>query len=82
MNTAFNYTHIHLCVLSALRFNFSNIAFAEEKEVINLPEVTVTEKQIDDTYYAPIANSATKTDAPVIETPVSIQVVPEAVLVD
>jgi iron complex outermembrane recepter protein len=58
------------------------LAIAEHNEAIHLDEVSVTEKRIDDTYYAPIANSATKTDTPLMETPVSIQVVDEAVLQD
>ena len=40
-------THIHLCarlfVLGAFTFSFSNTAFAEHNEDINLDEVVVTE---------------------------------------
>ena len=67
-------------LLAAVLATLPMLAQAEHNETINLDEVTVTEKRIDDTYYAPIANTATKTDTPLLETPISIQVVPEAVL--
>lgn len=73
---------LYLCLLSALTLSFSLTSFAEQKEVINLEEITVTEKRIDDAYYVPVANTATRTDTPLMETPVSIQVVDEAVLRD
>jgi iron complex outermembrane recepter protein len=65
--------------ISAL-LSFNQSVLAAEKEVIDLDEVTVTGTRIDDSYYAPIANSATKTDTPLMETPASIQVVPQQVL--
>lgn len=72
----------HFCVLSTLTIGYSQAAFAENEGTIHLDEVSVTEKQIDEAYYAPIANSATKTDTPLMETPVSIQVIDESVLRD
>ncbi len=48
-----------------------------------LPEMTVTAKPTDDTSYnAPNATTATKTDTPIFDTPVSIQVVPQQVMED
>ncbi len=48
-----------------------------------LPEMTVTAKPTDPTSYSvPNATTATKTDTPIMETPVSIQVVPQQVLKD
>ncbi|MDP3087664.1 MAG: TonB-dependent siderophore receptor [Methylotenera sp.] len=73
---------IHLCVLSALAIGFSHSAFADHNETIHLDEISVTEKSLDHSYYVPIANSATKTDTPLMETPLSIQVVDESILRD
>ncbi len=48
-----------------------------------LPEMTVTATPVDETgYNRPNATTATKTDTPIMETPVSIQVVPRAVIDD
>ncbi len=48
-----------------------------------LPEMTVTATPYDETSYtAPNATTATKTDTPIFDTPVSIQVVPQQVLRD
>jgi len=48
-----------------------------------LPEMTVTASPLDETSYnVPTATTATKTDTPIMETPVSIQVVPQQVLKD
>ena len=48
-----------------------------------LPEMTVTASPLDETSYnVPNATTATKTDTPIMETPVSIQVVPQQVLRD
>ncbi len=48
-----------------------------------LPEMTVTAKPTDATSYTvPNASTATKTDTPIMETPVSIQVIPQQVLRD
>jgi iron complex outermembrane recepter protein len=48
-----------------------------------LPEMTVTASPLDDTSYnVPNATTATKTDTPIMETPVSIQVIPQQVLKD
>ena len=63
---------LYLCLLSALTLSFSLTSFAEQKEVINLEEITVTKKRIDDAYYVPVANTATRTDTPLMETPLSI----------
>ena len=69
-------------LLAAVLATLPMLAQAEHEETIHLDEVSVTEKRIDDTYYAPIANTATKTDTPLLETPVSIQVVDETILRD
>ncbi|MGH7908654.1 MAG: TonB-dependent siderophore receptor [Thermodesulfobacteriota bacterium] len=54
-----------------------------EPEATILPEMTVTAKPTDDTSYnVPNATTATKTDTPIMETPVSIQVVPQQILKD
>lgn len=54
-----------------------------EQETITLPTITVTGERWDDTSYnVPQAATATKTDAPLMETPVSVQVVPQQVLRD
>lgn len=48
-----------------------------------LPEMVVTSPPIDETSYTvPSANTATKTDTPIMETPVSVQVVPRRVIDD
>ncbi len=48
-----------------------------------LPEMTVTASPLDRTSYSvPNASTATKTDTPIMETPVSIQVVPQQVIQD
>lgn len=54
---------------------------------VELPSVTVTADTESTTeqrqrYYVPNAHAATKTDTPIIETPVSIQVIPRAVIDD
>lgn len=72
----------HLYVLSSLAISFAQPAFAEHAETVHLDEVSVIEKRRDDSYYAPVANTATKTDTPLMETPVAIQVVPIAVIDD
>jgi len=54
-----------------------------EEEAVTLPEMTVTAAPGRDTgYSAPNATTATKADTPIMETPVSIQVVPQQVLKD
>jgi iron complex outermembrane receptor protein len=56
---------------------------AEDTKRTALPEMTVTAKPWDATSYSvPNATTATKTDTPILETPVSIQVVPQQVLKD
>jgi iron complex outermembrane recepter protein len=54
-----------------------------------LPQMTVTDKTVHDvnapdnpTYYIPDAVTATKTDTPLMETPMSVKVVPKQVLKD
>ncbi|MGH8654673.1 MAG: TonB-dependent receptor plug domain-containing protein [Gammaproteobacteria bacterium] len=48
-----------------------------------LPEMTVTASPVDDTSYnVPNATTATRTDTPIFDTPVSVQVVPKQVLED
>ncbi len=48
-----------------------------------LPEMTVTASPLDETNYNVFnATTATKTDTPILDTPVSIQVVPQQVLKD
>lgn len=61
----------------------------EPRSSATMPAVTVTGKNIYDAtdpynpdYNRPNATTATKTDTPVMETPVSIQVIPKAVLAD
>ncbi len=52
-------------------------------EPVVLPEMTVTAKPTDETSYnPPNATTATKTDTPIMETPLSIKVVPQQVLRD
>ena len=54
-----------------------------EQGATELPEMTVTASPRDDTSYnVPNASTATKTDTPIMETPVNIQVVPRQVLRD
>ncbi len=61
----------------------SDAANAKPEEDITLPEIIVTATPLDDTGYSVFnATTATKTDTPIMETPVSIQVVPRAVLDD
>ncbi len=48
-----------------------------------LPEMTVTASPLDETSYnVPNATTATKTNTPIMETPASIQVIPQQVLQD
>ncbi|MGH8624065.1 MAG: secretin and TonB N-terminal domain-containing protein [Gammaproteobacteria bacterium] len=48
-----------------------------------LPEMTVTASPLDETSYSvPNATTATKTDTPIMETPLNIQVIPQQVLRD
>ncbi|MGH8656422.1 MAG: TonB-dependent siderophore receptor [Gammaproteobacteria bacterium] len=55
----------------------------KETEAVLLPEMTVTAKPTDATSYTvPNATTATKTDTPIFDTPVSIQVVPRKVMDD
>ena len=55
----------------------------QSEEVQTLPEVTVTGEQAPETgYKADTATTATKTDTPIFDLPVSIQVVPREVLDD
>ncbi len=54
-----------------------------EKEAVLLPEMTVTAVPGRETgYTVPNATSATKTDTPIFDTPVSIQVMPRELLDD
>ncbi len=54
-----------------------------EKEAVTLPEMTVTARPERATgYHVPAATSATKTDTPIFDTPVSIQVIPRELLDD
>jgi len=56
---------------------------SSEPQEVTLPEMTVTAKPTDATSYSvPNATTATKTDTPIMETPVSIQVIPQQVLRD
>jgi iron complex outermembrane recepter protein len=69
---------LHLCVLSALIL-MSSTAFAEHTETLNLDEVSVTAPLPAN----PLARAVTtKTDTPIMETPASIQIVPQQVLRD
>ncbi len=56
----------------------------QEPEVYQLPEMTVTAdpRQLEQSYNAYSASTATKTDTPIMETPVSIAVVPRQLLDD
>ena len=45
-------------------------------------QLLVTGDQIEDNYFTPDASSATRTDTPILETPASIQVIPQQVLTD
>ncbi|MGF1600983.1 MAG: TonB-dependent receptor plug domain-containing protein [Thermosynechococcaceae cyanobacterium] len=54
------------------------LGVGEEEET----EITVTAEQEQDGYRKPNASTATGTDAPIIETPFSVQVVPKEVLRD
>lgn len=63
-------------VLAAIPF----VAYAEHEGTVHLDEINVTAERTTDSYYEPIANTATRTDTPLLETPVSIQVVPKEVL--
>ncbi|NEQ29413.1 MAG: TonB-dependent siderophore receptor [Leptolyngbya sp. SIO4C5] len=45
-------------------------------------QVRVTGEQTDDDYFVPNASTATRTDTPILDTPASIQVVPQQVLED
>jgi iron complex outermembrane receptor protein len=45
-------------------------------------EVNVTDTEVNDSYTAPDATTATKTDTPIMETPVSVQVISRQVLLD
>ncbi|MDP1665561.1 MAG: TonB-dependent receptor [Methylobacter sp.] len=62
------------------------MAVAEpQSDTITLKAMTVTEKteyDADKLYASPNSSSATKTDTPIMETPMSIQVVPRAVMQD
>ncbi len=54
-----------------------------EEGPTTLPEITVTASPLDETSYnVQDATTATKTDTPIMETPISIQVVPRAVIED
>ncbi|MGQ0593715.1 MAG: TonB-dependent receptor plug domain-containing protein, partial [Gammaproteobacteria bacterium] len=56
---------------------------ATGEEVTTLPEMTVTGEGWEETSYTvPNATTATKTDTPIMETPFSVQVVPQQVLQD
>lgn len=54
---------------------------ARQEDALPLPPVTVTAPP-PEAYTVPNATTATKTDTPIIETPVSIQVVPQQILED
>ncbi len=45
-------------------------------------QLLVTGDQTEDDYFTPDATSATRTDTPILETPASIQVIPQQVLID
>jgi iron complex outermembrane recepter protein len=45
-------------------------------------EIVVTGEQDEDRYFAPNASTATRTDTPIIDTPQSIQVIPQQILED
>ena len=53
---------------------------ASQTDAVIMPEITVTET--GGAYTTPVAFSATKTDRPLMETPVSVQVVPREVMQD
>lgn len=65
------------------------VADSEKEAAMTLPEVKVTGKAVYDlnnpyskNYSVPNASTATKTDIPIMETPVSIQVIPKSVMND
>ena len=64
-------------ILLAVLFALPTIAQAERNESIELDEVSVTAPL---PAYPAIANTATRTDTPLMETPISIQVVAEELL--
>ena len=54
----------------------------QPEAVKEMREVTVTDTEVSDGYRAPNASTATKTDTPVMETPLNVQTVTQQVLVD
>lgn len=72
-----------LFAFSALALTLNQAAYSEDAPA-QLPEVTVTATQAGQTqgYVSSNSNTATKTDTPLLETPVNVQVVPEKVLKD
>ncbi len=61
----------------------SSVKEAKPEEDVTLPEMIVTASPTDATSYNVFdATTATKTDTPIMETPVSIQVVPQQVIRD
>lgn len=75
------------CRAAARALAFTGLCWAAPAQardtVLELPPLTVTADAPDPArYYAPVVTTATKTDTPVMETPVSIQAVPQQVLQD
>lgn len=68
-----------VCAFCALTISFLNTAIAAEAETINLDEVSVAAPL---PAYPLSATSTTKTDTPLMEMPMSVQVVPQQVLRD
>ena len=73
---------LYLQVLSTLALLNAQVVFAENIENIKLDSISIVEKSIVDEYFSPIATTATRTDMPLMEIPISIQVVSESVIRD
>lgn len=65
-------------ILVAVLATLPLLANAEESETINLENVNVTAPSIK--AYSSVGSSATKTDAPLIDTPISVHVVPSEII--
>ena len=68
-------------LLLALNCMWAGVAWAEEEKPTELPEVRVSAPPVSD-YAVTGASTGTKTDTPLLETPVAVQVVPPAILED
>ena len=77
-------------LLAAIAMVVSAPSWSDEADIIQkesevttqLDPIEIRANPSDKDYSVPNATAATKTDTPIIETPVSIQVVPRAVLED